>query len=319
MAKLKGKVVLVTGGAGFIGSHLVDRIIKNNPENLIVVDNLFLGKEKNLNKAKIKYPTLKFFKEDAADYEAMKKILKQEKVDIVFNLAVIPLPTSLERPRWTIDVNVSIATVFCELLREGFYKTLVHFSSSEAYGTAQYIPMDENHPLNPETPYAASKLAGDYIVLSYRNTFGIDAAIVRPFNNYGPRQNDGAYAGIIPIVINKASNMESMTIFGDGEQTRDFVFVRDTADAAVKIYENPSTRGKVINIASGHEISVNYLVRKIFSVMGKDVPIIYDKPRLGDVLRHCGGVKLAEKMIDFKPALLSDENLKETIDWYLGE
>ena len=175
------------------------------------------------------------------------------------------------------------------------------------------------YPLNPETPYAASKLAGDYIVLSYRNTFGIDAAIVRPFNNYGPRQNDGAYAGIIPIVINKASNMESMTIFGDGEQTRDFVFVRDTADAAVKIYENPSTRGKVINIASGHEISVNYLVRKIFSVMGKDVPIIYDKPRLGDVLRHCGGVKLAEKMIDFKPALLSDENLKETIDWYLGE
>ena len=113
--------------------------------------------------------------------------------------------------------------------------------------------------------------------------------------------------------------MEPIIIFGDGEQTRDFVFVRDTADTAVKIYENPSTRGKVINIASGHEISVNYLTRKILSIMGKDVPIIYDKPRPGDVYRHCGGVKLAEKLFGFEPVLLSEENLKETIDWYLGE
>ena len=210
-----------------------------------------------------------------------------------------------------------MTSTICELLREGYYKTLIHYSTSEAYGTAHSDSMDENHPINPETPYAASKVSEDHIIMSYINTFGIDASIIRPFNNYGPRQNKGNYAGIIPIVINNATKGEPITIFGDGEQTRDFIFVRDTVDATIKIYEEEKTRGKIINIASGVETSIDNLVRKILYLMKSDVKIIYDKPRPGDVRRHCADVTLAKNLIGFEPKILSYDNLRETINYYL--
>ena len=313
---IAGKSVLVTGGAGFIGSHLVDRIIQGLPGNLVVLDNLFLGRGENLDQARNAFPRLKFYQEDAADYETMKRIITAEQVDVVFNLAVVPLPTSLERPRWTIDVNVAIATVACELIREACYKTLIHFSSSEVYGSAKHVPMDENHPLFPCTPYAASKAAGDHVVLSYVETFDIDAAIVRPFNNFGPRQNSGAYAGIIPIVITRALQGEPIVIYGDGEQTRDFIFVRETADAAVRVYEQPATRGQVINVATGRELPMNRLVREILAVLDIEVPIIHDAPRPGDVRRHCGGVGLAQRLIDFQSNIVLADGLVETVNWY---
>ena len=310
--------VLVTGGAGFIGSHLVDRLAEESPRALIVVDDLFLGREENLAEARRRYPALKFHKADASKYDVVRAIMTDEAVDVVFNLAVIPLPTSLVRPRFTVDVNVGIATVACELLREGLYRTLIHFSSSEAYGSAQYVPMDENHPLLPETPYAASKLAGDHIAHSYVATFGLDITIVRPFNNFGPRQNDAAYAGVIPIVVNQALRSEPVTVFGDGLQTRDFVFVRDTAAAAVRAYEVEATRGRVLNLSSGRETSVNDLVRVILEAMGSSVPVRHGPPRPGDVRRHCGDSQLARAMLGVEPRTVSDETMRETIAWYQG-
>lgn len=314
--KLTGKSVMVTGGAGFIGSHLVDRIVQEEPDNLVVVDNLFLGKMENLAQAQQDFSALKFYSQDVSDYEAMKQILTAEGVEVVFNLAVIPLPTSLERPRWTVDTNVAMTTVVCELLREGYYQDLIQFSSSEAYGSAQYVPMDEKHPLMPSTPYAASKIACDYTVLSYWKTFDTSAAILRPFNNFGPRQNEAAYAGIIPIVIQRALQGLPIVIYGDGEQTRDFVFVRQVADAALRTYEEPVTRGQVMNVASGQEISVNRLVREILAVLDIDVPIVYEAPRPGDVRRHRSAIDQARKLIDFQPRPTSMEGLEETVAWY---
>jgi len=316
LPKLTGKSVLVTGGAGFIGSHLVDRIVQESPGNLVVVDNLFLGKEANLDQAWQVFPALKLYRQDASDYEAMKRTIAAESVEVVFNLAVVPLPTSLERPRWTVDVNVAITTVVCELLREGYYRTLIHVSSSEAYGSARYVPMDEDHPLLPSTPYAAGKAASDHIILSYCKTFGIDAAIVRPFNNFGPRQNEGTYAGVIPIVIRAALRGEPAIIYGDGEQTRDFIFVRETADAAVRIYEEPATRGQVVNIATGQELSINRLVRAILEILDADVPIVHAAPRPGDVRRHCGAIDLAHRLIGFEPHTALNDGLVETVAWY---
>jgi len=309
---------LITGGAGFIGSHLVDRLIKEELEKIVVVDNLFLGKEANLVDELKNFENLKIFREDASDFEKMNKIIRTEDINVVFNLAVIPLPTSLVKPEWTVDVNIKITNVLCELLREEAFETLIHCSSSEAYGSAEYVPMDEKHPLNPTTPYAASKAASDLIVLSYYKTFGLDVAIIRPFNNYGPRQNERAYAGVIPTTLRRILEGQAPVIFGDGEQTRDYIYVTDTANAMVDIYKNKNTRGKIINIGSGKEISINNLIRIICQVIGyNDNNPIHKNPRVGDVRRHCADITLAKELINFKPKIDFEEGLRETIGWYV--
>ena len=147
-------------------------------------------------------------------------------------------------------------------------------------------------------------------------TFGLDAAIVRPFNNFGPRQNEGDAAGVIPIVIQRALSGEPVVIFGDGEQTRDFIFVRETADATVRVYEEPATRTRILNIASGAELSVNRLVRAILDILEADAAIKYAAPRPGAVRRHCAGVELAEELIGFRPGVAFDDGLTETVNWY---
>ena len=313
---LAGRSVMVTGGAGFIGSHLTDRLISEEPANLVVVDNLFLGKEENLGSARERFPGLKLYRQDVSDYDAMREIVTTEAIDVVFDLAVIPLPTSLERPRWTVDVNLAMTTTMCELLREGLYETLIHYSSSEVYGTARYQPMDEAHPLLPLTPYAASKAGGDHIVASYRATFGVDVATVRPFNAFGPRQNEQAYAGVIPTVIRRALAGEEILINGDGDQTRDFNYVDDVADFTVRVYETPATRGRVVNVATGREVSVNDLVTRLLADLGVEVPVRHVEPRLGDVRHHQGSVALARQLTGFQPRWTLDEGLAETVRWY---
>ena len=310
--------VLVAGGAGFIGSHLVDRLIDEKPKRLVVVDNFHFGKDKmrNLSSAKARFPSLKIYDQDAAKMRSIKRILENENVDVVFNLAVLCLPLSLTRPKWTYDTNSAISSTLCELLRRDCYKTLVHFSSSEVYGDAEQIPMDENHSLRPTTPYGASKIASDHLVLSYIRTFGVDASIIRPFNTYGPRQNEGSYAGVIPLTIRRILDGESPVVHGDGMQTRDLTYVTDAADAAVKIYRAKSTRGKVVNIASSREITINDLVAKIVELMGCRKSIIHDAPRSGDVRRFVGSHSLAKKLINYEPKVDFDKGLRLTIGWY---
>lgn len=313
---LRGLRVLVTGGAGFIGSHLVDRLVAEEVASMVVVDNLFLGKEENLSAARSAFPSLKLYVQDATDYDAFGAIVASERIDVLFDLAIVPLPASLVNPRWTVEHNVALATVPCELLRQGYFGTLVHFSSSEAYGSAHYVPMDESHPPMPSTPYAASKVAGDQVVLAYRHTYGIDASIVRPFNNFGPRQNAGAYAGVIPIVLGRAMRGLPIVIYGDGEQTRDFIFVRDTVDAAVRVFQEQRTRGEILNIASGRETSINVIVRELLGILGTEVPIEYEPWRPGDVRRHQAAINKAQDLIGFDPGTSLADGLGETVAWY---
>jgi len=308
----------VTGGAGFIGSHLVDRLIDEKPETLVIVDNFYLGEDKirNLASAKSRFPSLKVYHQDATKMQSMKQILKNESIEVVFNLATICLPASLIKPKWTYDTNVKMVSNLCELLRKDYFKTLIHFSSSEAYGSAEQVPMDESHPLKPTTPYGASKIASDHLILSYYKTFGIDVSIVRPFNTYGPRQNEGTYAGVIPLTIKRILKGESPVIYGDGLQTRDYTYVTDVADATVKVYHTKSTRGKVLNIASAKETTIKNLVSKIAELMNCKKPIVHDKPRPGDVRRFIGSNSLAKKLINYKPKVDFEEGLRHTIDWY---
>lgn|SRR3989338_987604 len=315
MSKLKDKSILVTGGAGFIGSHLVEKIIEEKPAKIIVVDNFFLGEESNLKPAKSKFPELVVEKIDASDYEKMKHAMKNG-VDVVFNLAMVPLPVSLEKPSWAFGINVDITRVVCELGREGYFSTLVQYSSSEVYGTALDSKMSETHQLLPCTPYAASKAACDHLVHSYYKTFGLEMLIVRPFNNYGPRQNDKSYAGVIPITIKRIMNGQTPIIFGSGEQTRDFLYVEDTARATIDAFKQPNTRGKVLNVASGKETSVNDIVKSICNEFGWTKPSVYEKRRPGDVDRHLGDISLAKQLINFSPSVKLDDGIKRTVEWY---
>lgn len=314
---LRNKNVLVTGGAGFIGSHLCDALAREKPRRIIVIDNLFLGKESNLKEVKSLFPGLKFYKDSVTDYKRTKQIMSKYNIDVVFNLAVVPLPVSLIKPRMAFDQNVSSVLNLCELARNKYFRTLIHCSSSEAYGTARYVPMDEGHPLIPMTAYAASKAAGDQLCLSYAAAYGIDVAIARPFNNYGPRQNYGSYAGIVPIVITRTLSGKQIIIYGDGKQTRDFIFVKDTARALINIYKSKDSRNTIINIASGKEVSVNQLVKSIVDLAQiKKTTIRHIGPRPGDVRRHCADTRLARRLINFKPQIRMREGLMETIDWY---
>lgn len=318
MSDLVDKLVLVTGGAGFIGSHLCDKLLAFEPAKVVVIDDFSLGNMRNIVHLQ-KNSRVKILKLDASNYSRMAHIFKKENIDVAFNLAVVPLPKSLEAPKEATDKNILITTTMCELLRKDLYKTLIHCSSSEAYGTALYIPMDENHPMKPLTPYAASKIACDHIVTSYNLTFNLDIAIARPFNAYGPRQNSGSYAGVVPITINKILAGEPPIIHGDGLQTRDYTYVEDTAEAIVKVYEVLSTRGKTINIASSREVRIKDLINLIVKLMNYDGEILCIEPRPGDVRRHKGDISLAKRLLGYSPKTDYETGLRKTIEWYKKE
>ena len=313
---IKNKSVLVTGGAGFIGSHVVDSLIKEHPEKIVVLDNFYLGKRSNLDDARNNFGGLIIEESDLTNYKELKRVVNGHGIDIVYNLAVIPLPTSLVKPEWTFKSNVMMTLNLCKLQRDGKFRKLVQFSSSEACGSAIQVPMTEDHPLNPETSYAASKAATDHLALSYGRTFGMDVVVIRPFNNYGPRQNSGKYAGIVPLTIKRIMKDEPIVIYGDGRQTRDYIYVTDTAEATVEISKRDDMKNLTINIASGEELQILDLVEKITGKMGYTKDFVYKEERPGDIKRHVADISLAKKLINFKPKTMLDEGLKLTIEWF---
>ena len=176
--------------------------------------------------------------------------------------------------------------------------------------------MSEDHPLEPLTPYAASKAASDHLVRTYAATFSVDALVVRPFNNYGPRQNDQQYAGIIPTMLRCAFEERVFTIFGDGLQTRDYIYVTDTARAALDLYKCPQARGQVVNIGSGQEISMLDLKTKIEHILGRPIPTRQRDRRPGDVQRHRADISFLKSLVEFEPQVSIDEGLTRTVEFY---
>lgn len=312
---IRGKRVLVTGGAGFIGSHLIDRLVKEGPKTIVVVDNLSLGKESNLAQAIGEFPLLHLRVMDASIFAAMLDLVRLEKPDVVFSLATTPLPQSLVDPVWSSETIFRLSLVACELARILRFK-LIHVSSSEVYGDGQYFPMDESHPFAGTTPYAAAKAAADLLVASYQRTFGIQAVVARPFNTYGPRQNWERYAAVIPRTMKRMLvDGSSPVIHGDGEQTRDFLHVLDVVEAIVKIATDDGLTGQVVNICSGEQISVNELMEMLFSLAGFGEKPQYTLARIGDVRAHRGdGSKL--KSLGFMPRYSLEKGLEETVKWH---
>jgi len=311
--------ILITGGAGFIGSNLAKVLTKYKPKKIVVVDNLALMKYTGTQRGIIiinSLPDVKFFEGSAADEEFMYSLLKNEKIDVIFNLAILPLPLALIEPKVVFENNVKIMSVLCEFLRKDLYNRLIHFSSSEVYGSALYVPMDEEHPLKPSTSYGASKASQDLLGLSYYLTYGIDIRILRPFNNIGPGQNDLSYSAVVPRTIRRILNHEPPEIFGDGMQTRDFIYVEDTCEAAIKTMCMENIKGEVINIGSGKETKIVGLIKKICELMNYNGEILYKPPRPGDIRRHYADISKAKALLGFNPKINLEEALKRTIEWY---
>ncbi|MEM2185323.1 MAG: GDP-mannose 4,6-dehydratase [Candidatus Methanomethylicia archaeon] len=310
--------ILVTGGAGFIGSNLVLTLSNLKVKELFVIDNLALeligGKQRGLQA--IKDVNCKLIIKDVTNYSFMYEFLSKNKIDIIFNLAILPLPLALKRPKYVFEKNVKIASVLVELQRKDLFKTLIHFSSSEVYGSAIYVPMDENHPLLSSTSYGASKAAQDLLLLSYHMNYGVDVRIIRPFNNIGEYQNDFTYSAVIPRTIRRILEGKPPEIFGDGLQTRDYIYVKDTCNAAIKIALNNSLKGEVINIGSGKEVRIIDLVKTICKMMNYKGKIIYKPARPGDVRRHCADISKARKLLNFEPKTSFEEALEKVIKWY---
>jgi UDP-glucose 4-epimerase len=317
---LRSSSILVTGGAGFIGSNLVEELIKLGVREICVVDNFALekigGRQRGMHILN-KYPgKFKLIKGDASNYLFMLDLLKRKRVDYVFNLAILPLPLALKRPSYVFNKNLKIVLTLAELHRKDQFKVMLHFSSSEAYGSSVRVPMNEDHPLQPSTSYGASKAAQDLLLLSYHNNYGNDVRIIRPFNNIGPGQNDFSYSAVVPRTIRRILMGKEPEIFGDGYQTRDFIFVKDTCKAAIKMACNDSLKGHVVNVASGKETRIRDLISTICKLMGYDGKITYRPPRPGDVRRHYADITKARKLLSFEPETSLEDALRITINWY---
>ena len=315
---MKYKRLLVVGGAGFVGSHVVDALVRHGAEKIVVVDNMFLGNMENLNAA-VEKGNVVVYKEDARYLTALENIIEREKPEAVFNLAVKCLPYGFIDPEGAFMTGVEIAHNLANLLRKRKFERLLHFSSSEAYGTAinQRVPMDENHPLDPNSPYGAGKAAADLLLLSYYKLFDLEISIIRPFNFYGERQNMEAYAAVIPVTIWRILNGKRPILEGDGLQTRDFTYVKDGAEIAIKMLDCDEAIGEVVNIGQGEEMTI----KSVISVICKrlDYPfsnVEHRPPRPSDVRRLHADITLARKMLGYSPKTKFSEGLDLTVEWF---
>lgn len=315
--KVKGLRVLVTGGAGFIGSHLVDLLVSQG-NNVVVLDNFTSGKRENLKQHE-NNRNVKVIEGDVRDKKLLIDITKD--IDIAYHLAVQCLRVSIKDPEINHEVNATGTLNLCIASLANKVKRLVYISSSEAYGTAVNVPMDENHPLNPITVYGASKAVGEMYTLAYHKTYGLESMVVRPFNTYGPRSHfEGAYGEVIPKFVLRCLCDASPIIFGDGTQTRDFTYVADTVKGILMASECDRMIGQAVNIARGYEVSVNRLADIISKKLGKqDIKPVHEAARPGDVLRHYAGVTKAKEMFGYTASTDIESGIEKYIEWFKAQ
>jgi UDP-glucose 4-epimerase len=314
--KIRDMKVLVTGGAGFIGSHLVDELAKNN--HVVILDDFSSGERENIvhHEGKGNVETITG---DIRDKDLLFNITKN--IDVIYHLAVQCLRVSIKNPDVTHEVNVTGTLNLLKASLENSIKRFVYISSSEVYGTAVYVPMNEIHPCEPTTVYGASKLAGELYALAYFRTYGLKSMVVRPFNTYGSREHlQGVYGEVIPRFVLRILNNMPPVIFGDGTQTRDFTHVSDTVKGIVMASECDSMIGQSVNIARGQEVSINELAVIIANKLGKnDIKPIYEQNRPGDVMRHYADISKAKKFFDFSPGIDIEKGIGLFIDWFLSK
>jgi dTDP-glucose 4,6-dehydratase len=309
--------VLVTGAGGFIGSHLTEELVKRGEEVRAFIrynSRDERGLLEDLPK-EIQHQ-IEFVPGDLKDPHGIKKAIKG--CSKVFHLgALIAIPYSYVHPFDFIQTNVmGTANLLNACLENDSIEKIIHTSTSEVYGTAQYVPIDEKHFLQAQSPYAASKIAADKIVESYYLSFGLPVATLRPFNTFGPRQSLRA---IIPTIISQAMDGRKIRL-GNIEPRRDFLFVKDTVRGFIELAKCSKAIGRVVNIGTGKDISIKELVKKILDQMGKGGEIQVERRRIrpekSEVMRLIAGIRLAKKLFKWAPRYTLEDGLRETVEWY---
>lgn len=312
---MENKRVLVTGADGFIGSHLTELLLsKGYRVKALAQYNSFnyWGWLDDMPK----HDRLEIVTGDIRDPHFCKEITKG--VDMIFHLAaLIAIPYSYVAPDSYVDTNVKGTLNICQAAKENGVSRIIHTSTSEVYGTAKYVPIDEKHPKQPQSPYSASKIGADMMAMSFYNAFDLPVTIARPFNTYGPRQSARA---IIPTIITQIANGIKEIKLGDLRPTRDFNFVKDTCRGFLALAESDKTIGKEVNIASNFEISMKDTLELIKDIMESDVKFIVDEQRLrpgnSEVFRLWGDNTLIKKLTGFMPEYSLRDGLTETIHWF---
>ncbi|MBI4298469.1 MAG: SDR family NAD(P)-dependent oxidoreductase [Chloroflexi bacterium] len=308
------KRVLVTGGCGFIGSHLVEALLEKGYQVEVLA-------RPNCDLSNLDYipKKVKLVKADVESMEGLDRAVDDDLGGIFHLAALINVDQSISDPKIFLDVNVSGTFNVLEIARRKGVPKLVYMSTCEVYGNIPAGKADEGHPLNPRSPYAASKFAAERYALAYAYTYERPKIyIVRGFNQFGPRQSWGKYGAVIPKFMTALLAGEPIRIFGSGNQTRDYVYVRDTARGIVDIFDKDLPNGEIINLATGVEQSIKDIAEKICSLSQKDPAqwIKFDPGRPGELVRSCGDYSKAKGLIGWEPRTTFDEGLKETFQWY---
>jgi dTDP-glucose 4,6-dehydratase len=312
---MKAKRVLVTGGAGFIAANFIRHLLAKTPYEVVSLDALtYAGNVDNLADV-MSHERLSFVHGDIRDADLVRDAVAE--VDVIVNAAAEShVEKSIEEGGSEfVTTNVVGTQILLDAIRATPVERFIVISSSEVYGTAGHAPMDEAHPLNPRSPYAATKAGADRLAYSYFVTYGLPIVIVRPFNNYGPRQHPEK---VIPRFIVQALEGEPLTVHGDGHASRDWLYVDDDAEAVEAIIAaDESVIGEVINVATGIDISVCDIADAVLGLLGKPPELkAHVEERLGQVDRHIGSTEKAERLLGWKARTSFEDGLERTIAWY---
>lgn len=309
------KKALVTGGAGFIGSHLVETLIKAGCR-VAVLDNLSSGSLANLKHLDGKFD---LYQDDIRDSKAL--LAAAEKCDVIFHLAaIVSVPLTIEDPVEAAAVNDMGSLLVFETARQQKVKRVVFSSSCAIYGDDPRLPKREDMPPKPMSPYAVQKLAAEYYARVFYDLYGIETVVLRYFNVYGPRQDPSSpYSGVISIFMNKVLQNQAAVIYGDGKQSRDFIYVRDVVQANLLAATAQKACGRVLNIGSGRAVRINDLWHSICAICGRNLNAMYKHKRPGDINESLAGIERAKALLDFDCKVPLETGLESTFEWYRSQ
>ena len=311
---MKIKSALVTGGAGFIGSHIVETLLSQGTR-VSVVDNLSTGHKANLD---VMMPDIIFQEGDIRDGELLNTMAAD--VEVIFHeAAVVSVPISVEQPVESAEINDLGTLHVLDAARRQGCRRVVLASSSAVYGDEPTLPKREGMTPQPQSPYAVQKLINEHCANLYTTLYGLETVCLRYFNVFGPRQDPSSpYSGVISLFMDKAANGRNPVIFGDGEQTRDFIYVKDVVHANLLAASSEIAAGRVLNVGRGEAISINALWERVSDLAGIDLAPAYEAPRIGDVRHSRAAIENIKTALSFQPAATLLDGLKATYHWYLS-